>query len=275
MDWLVEPFRHGFMQNAFAAAVLVSLTCATAGVYVVLRRMAFIGGAIAHTVLPGLVVAFLRGWSLFGGALVAGIVTALGIGWISRRGLVREDTAIGVFFTAMFALGIAIFSVVRTFRDLFALLFGDILAISPSDLILLAIIAAVVVGVLALFHKELELTSVDPTHAAALGLNPDRVRYGLLLLLALAVVAGIQAVGIILTSALLVTPAATATLLSDRLPRMLATSVAVAIVASVTGLYASFYLDVAPGAAIVLAATACFFIAWALRGAQRMRARTA
>ena len=273
MDWLVEPFRHGFMQNAFAAAVLVSLTCATAGIYVVLRRMAFIGGAIAHTVLPGLVVAFLRGWSLFGGALVAGIVTALGIGWISRRGLVREDTAIGVFFTAMFALGIAIFSVVRTFRDLFALLFGDILAISPPDLILLAIIAAVVLGVLALFHKELELTSVDPTHAAALGLNPDRVRYGLLLLLALAVVAGIQAVGIILTSALLVTPAAAATLLSDRLPRMLATSVAIAIVASVTGLYASFYLDVAPGAAIVLAATACFFIAWALRGALRMRTR--
>ena len=275
MDWLVEPFRHGFMQNAFAASVLVSLTCATAGVYVVLRRMAFIGGAIAHTVLPGLVVAFLRGWSLFGGALVAGIVTALGIGWISRRGLVREDTAIGVFFTAMFALGIAIFSVVRTFRDLFALLFGNILAISPPDLILLAIIAAVVLGVLALFHKELELTSVDPTHAAALGLNPDRVRYGLLLLLALAVVAGIQAVGIILTSALLVTPAAAATLLSDRLPRMLATSVAIAIVASVTGLYASFYLDVAPGAAIVLAATACFFIAWALRGALRMRTRAA
>ncbi len=263
------------MQNAFAAAVLVSLTCATAGVYVVLRRMAFIGGAIAHTVLPGLVVAFLRGWSLFGGALVAGIVTALGIGWISRRGLVREDTAIGVFFTAMFALGIAIFSVARTFRDLFALLFGDILAISPSDLILLAIIAAVVLGVLALFHKELELTSVDPTHAAALGLDPDRVRYGLLLLLALAVVAGIQAVGIILTSALLVTPAAAATLLSDRLPRMLATSVAIAIVSAVVGLYASFYLDVAPGAAIVLAATACFFIAWALRGVLRMRARAA
>jgi manganese/iron transport system permease protein len=263
IDWLLEPFRYSFMQTGLAAAALVAITCATLGTYVVLRRMAFIGDALAHTVLPGLVVAYLAGWSLFGGAIVAGILTALGIGWVSRRGAVREDTAIGVFFTAMFALGILLMSRVRSFRDLSHILFGNILGVRPADLLLTGAIAAVVLIVLLLAHKELELTSYDPTYAQVIGLNADRLRMLLLLLLALTVVTCIQVVGVILTSALLVTPAAAAALLTTRLPRMMLLAALMAVGSALVGLYASFYADVASGAAIVLACTACFGAAWA------------
>jgi manganese/iron transport system permease protein len=232
------------------------------GVYVVLRRMAFIGDAIAHTTLPGLVVAYLRDGSLFLGALVAGLATAAGIGWLSRREGLREDTAIGILFTAMFALGILLMSTARTFRDLSHMLFGDILGITRADLWLMAAVAAVVLATLALLHKELELASFDPGHAAAIGLSTDRLRYLLLGLLALTVVVGIQAVGVVLTSALLVTPAAAAALLTDRLPRMMLMAALIAVASGVVGLYASYYFAVASGAAIVLVATGCFMLAF-------------
>ena len=274
MEWLIAPFRYAFMQTALVAIVLVGITCATIGVYVVLRRMAFIGDALAHTALPGLVVAYLRGWNLFGGALVAGLLTALGIGWLSRRNDVREDTAIGILFTAMFSLGILLISSARSFRDLSHMLFGNILGVTVRDLTVIGVVAVLVVGVLALLHKELELTSFDPTHAEVIGLRPDRMRYALLLLLACAVVSAIQAVGVVLTSALLVTPAAAAALVTDRLPRMMALAVAIAVGAGVVGLYASYYWSVSSGAAIVLTCTACFGLAWvvsAVRRTQRTR----
>src|SRR3712207_2559446 len=220
MEWLIAPFRYSFMQTGLLAILLVSVTCATVGVYVVLRRMAFIGDALAHTTLPGLVVAYLRGWNLFLGAIVAGLITAFGIGWLSRREAVREDTAIGVLFTAMFSLGILLISTTRSFRDLSHMLFGNILGVTTRDLSLIALIAAVVLGTLVLLHKELELTSFDPTHAQVIGIRPDLVRYGLLLLLACTVVAAIQAVGGVLGSALLVIPAGGRGLLTDRPPPM-------------------------------------------------------
>lgn len=269
MEWLIAPFRYAFMQTALLAIVLVGVTCATIGVYVVLRRMAFIGDALAHTALPGLVVAYLRGWNLFGGALVAGLLTALGIGWLSRRNDVREDTAIGILFTAMFSLGILLISSARSFRDLSHMLFGNILGVTVRDLMVIGVVAVLVVGVLALLHKELELTSFDPTHAEVIGLRPDRMRYALLLLLACAVVSAIQAVGVVLTSALLVTPAAAAALVTDRLPRMMALAVAIAVGAGVVGLYASYYWSVSSGAAIVLTCTACFGLAWAVSTVRR------
>lgn len=263
MDSLIAPFRdYAFMRTALAAATLTGIICATLGVYVVLRRMAFIGDALAHTILPGLVVAYLRGWNLFGGAVVAGVLTALGIGWLSRREAVREDTAIGVLFTGMFALGILLISTVRSFRDLSHILFGNILGVTNRDLALIAGVAVLVLGTLLLFHKELELTSFDPTYARVIGLKADLVRYALLVLLALTVVAGIQTVGVILTSALLVTPAAAASLLTDRLPRMMAIATAIAVLSGVVGLYASYYRNVASGAAIVLSCTLCFGAAW-------------
>jgi ABC-type Mn2+/Zn2+ transport system permease subunit len=275
IEWLLEPLSFSFMRTGFAAAALVGVTCAAIGVYVVLRRMAFIGDALAHTVLPGLVVAYLNSWSLFGGALVAGLLTALGIGWVSRRGIVREDTAIGVLFTAMFALGILLMSTVRSFRDLSHILFGNILGVRPDDLLLIAAIAGGVILTLGLAHKELELTSYDPTYAEVIGLRADRLRYLLLALLAFTVVSCIQVVGVVLTSALLVTPAAAAGLLTQRLPRMMLVAALIAVGSSVVGLYASYYANVASGAAIVLACTTCFAVAWAINAFRTRQARSA
>lgn len=273
MTFLLEPFQLGFMQSALLAALCVSISCAAIGVYVVLRRMAFIGEALSHTILPGVVVAYLNGFSLLIGALVAGLATALGIGWLTRREAVREDTAIGVVFTALFALGILLMSTVRSFRDLSSILFGNILGVTGEDLVAIALVALIVVVALALLHKELELTSFDPTHAQVIGLRPDRLRYVLLVLLSFTVVAGVQAVGVLLTSALLITPAAAASLVTDRLPRMMAIAVAIAVASSLVGLYASYYLSVASGAAIVLACTLFFGLAWFLRSARGTSAR--
>jgi manganese/iron transport system permease protein len=273
LDWLLEPLSFGFIRTALAAAVLIGLTCACVGVYVVLRRMAFIGDALAHTALPGVVVAYLNGWNLFGGAIVAGMITALGIGWFSRRQAVREDTAIGVLFTGMFALGILLISTVRSFRDFTHILFGNILGVTAGDLALMAVVAAGTLLTLLLFHKELELTSYDPQHAAVIGIQPDRMRLLLLLLLALTVVTSIQVVGVVLTSALLVTPAATASLLTKRLPRMMLIAALVAAGSGLVGMYASYYAAVSSGAAIVLTCTACFGVAWgvsALRATRRL-----
>jgi len=263
MIWLMEPFHYAFMRSGFLAVFMVGVTCAVLGSYVVLRRMAFIGDAIAHTALPGIVIAYLEHFSLFFGALCAGLLTALGIGWLSGREGLREDTAIGVLFTGMFALGILIISTARSFRDFSGMLFGDILGVTFSDLLLIAIITAIVLIVLALLYKELELTSVDPSYSAVVGLRADWMRNVLLVLLALAVVTGIQAVGVILTSALLVTPAAAASLLTRDLFRMMVLSAVFAVSSGFIGLYASFYANLNSGAAIVLTGTGWFALAFA------------
>jgi manganese/iron transport system permease protein len=265
LEWLVEPLRYNFMLTGLLAATLVGIACATLGVYVVLRRMAFIGDALAHTTLPGLVTAYLNGWNLYIGAIVAGMLTAFGIGWLSQRQEVREDTAIGILFTGMFALGILLISTVRSFRDFTHILFGNILGVTGGELSIIALITLVVLVFLWLFHKELELTSLDAVYAQTIGLNVGIVRYALLLLLSLIVVVGIQAVGVVLTSALLVTPAATAALLSERLPRMMLISAATAVLAGFVGLYASYYFSVASGATIVLTCTLIFAAAWSWR----------
>lgn len=275
IEWLLAPFRFNFMQMALLAAVLVGLTCATIGVYVVLRRMAFIGDALAHTILPGVVVAYLNGWSLPGGALIAGLLTAIGIGWLSRREVIREDTAIGVIFTGMFALGVLLMSTVRSFRDFTHILFGNILGVTQDNVILLAAIAVLVLVTLLLFHKELELTSFDPIHAEVIGLKASHMRYLLLILLAFTVVSSIQLVGVVMTTALLITPAAAASLLTVRLWRMMVVAAFIAIASGIVGLYASFYANVSSGAAIVLACTGFFALAWAIRGVRHLLARDA
>ena len=262
MNWLLAPFQYSFMQHGFIAALLVGSTCAVLGVYVVLRRMAFMGDALAHSVLPGLVIAHLNSWNLFAGAIVAGFATAFGIGYLSQRARLQEDTAIGILFAGMFAFGILLMSTTRSFRDLSHMLFGNIMGVTSGDLALIAILSILVLSVLVVFHKELELTSVDPIYAAAIGLKANTVRYGLLALLALTIVTAIQAVGVVLTSALLVTPAATASLLTNSLPRMMILAILIAVGASIAGLYASFYLNVSAGAAIVLTCTVCFASVW-------------
>jgi manganese/iron transport system permease protein len=250
---------------ALVAAVLIGVTCATTGVYVVLRRMAFLGDALAHTVLPGLVVASLLGWNPFAGALAAGLLTAAAIGWLARRGSLREDTAIGVVFTGMFALGLLLGRRGADPHELEEMLFGDLPAVELGDLLPVAFVAVVVLGSLYLLHKELELASFDPRYAAVIGIRTERLRYLLLALLALTVISGIRAVGVLLTGALLVTPAAAASLLTDRLGRMMAIAAAIAVGSSLLGLWAAGRFAVPAGAAIVVACTGCFAVAWTVR----------
>lgn len=257
-QWLIAPFAYQFMQNALIASLLIAATCGIIGSYVVLRRLAFIGDALAHTALPGVVIAYMNGWSLVGGALAAGVMTALGIGWMARKSTLREDTAIGVIFTAMFALGILLMSRLQSFRDLSHILFGNILGVQSQELWLMTGVALVVLVVLVLFHKELELTSFDSTHAEVIGIQSNRLRTMLLILLAFTVVTGIQVVGVVLTSALLVTPAAAASLITSDLRRMMVVSALIGAGSAFVGLLLSYYFAVATGAAIVLTCTAVF-----------------
>lgn len=264
MSLLLEPLQHLFLLKALLASLLVGATCSLLGVFVVLRRMAFLGDAVAHTTLPGLVIAYLNRWNIFLGAVVAALITALGIGWLSQRERLREDAAIGVFYSGMFALGVVLISRTRSYRDFSHMLFGNILGVTNSDLVGIAIVCALVVGAIVLFMKELLLTTVDPLHGQVIGLSAERMRYLLLVLLALAVVTGIQAAGVVLTTALLVTPAATASLITRRLHTMLWLSLTCSVISSIGGLYISYYLAISSGGAIVLTCSAIFGFVFAI-----------
>jgi len=261
--WLAEPLAHGFMQRGMLAGAIVGVLCAVVGCFVVLRSMAFIGDAMAHAVLPGVAVAYLVKGDLFVGALGAALAVALGIGALSRRGQVREDSAIGILFAAALSLGVLLISSIRTSAtDLGHILFGNVLGVSARDLLLTGAIAAAVLAAIFLLYKELVVVSFDPVLAATLRLPAERLRIALLVLLALTIVVSLQTVGVGLVSALLVTPGATAQLLTRRLPRMMAVAGALGVASCVIGLYASYYLDVASGAAMVLTATAFFVVAF-------------
>ncbi len=261
MQWLTAPLAYGFMQRGLLAAMTVGILCAVVGCYVVLRSMAFLGDAMAHAILPGVAVAFLLKGSLMLGALVVAVAVALSIGFFSRQGTIKEDTAIGVLFAAMLALGVALISTIRTYAvDLTHILFGNVLGVSQGDLWLTAGLSLVVLGTVVLLYKEFLVMSFDPVLTATLRLPAEGLRNLMLVLLALVVVVSLQTVGMGLVTAMLVTPAATAQLLTRRLPTMMAVSAAVGAFSSVAGLYASFYLNVASGAAIVLVATVIFFL---------------
>jgi manganese/iron transport system permease protein len=274
ISFLLEPLQYAFMWRSLAAAVIVGLVCAVVGTFVVLRGMAFFGDALAHAILPGVAVAYLLGGPtgpLFWGALAASIVTALGIGAISQDQRLREDTAIGVVFAGAFALGIALMSTIRSYSvDLTHILFGHILAVTNNDLFLIGGFGAAVLLCVAAFYKELVVVAFDPVHAATLRLPIEGLRYLLLLLLAVTVVVALQTVGAGLMTAMLITPAATAYLVTRRLPRMLAIAALVGVLSGITGLYLSYYVAMASGAAIVLIATACFVVAWAATRVRRV-----
>ncbi len=261
MNFLLEPLRYGFFQHALLAGVLLGITCGALGCFVVLRGMAFIGDALAHAVLPGVAVAYLLGISITLGAFAAGLLTAFLISVISRTGQVKEDTAIGITFTGAFAAGVALMSRGGVGRDLTHFLFGDILGISRGDVIFTFAVAAIVLTTLALFYRPLLIAAFDATHAAAIRINLSRLHFLLMALLALTIVAGIQAVGVVLIASLLVTPAATARLFVTRLPPMMLLSSLLGALAAVVGMYVSYYAAVASGAVIVLASTLGFALA--------------
>ncbi len=262
MNGILEPFAYEFMQRAFVAAVLVGGLCSAMGTFVVLRKLSFIGDGIAHASFAGIVVAYLRGANYFVGAGIVAVVTALGIGFVNRRARISLDTTIGVFFTGAFALGIFLMSLSKTYSvDLQDYLFGNILGVAPSDIVVSLVLAAFVALVVAWCYRDLAYTSFDPTVARAAGLPVDRIEDVLLALIALTIVVSIQSVGIVLVAALLVTPAAAAAQFTRRLPRMLALATAIGVFCSVGGLYASYYLHAASGATMVLLATAIFLVA--------------
>lgn len=258
---LLEPFQHAFMRNAFLAIVLVGIICGLIGVFVILRGLAFMGDAIAHAVFPGVVISYVFGGSYLVGAIIAAMAVSLAIGFVTQSGLLRNDTAIGVFFAGAFALGVAIISTQRSYaRDITSLLFGSILGVSRGDLLLTAGVGAVVLTALWLFRRELVTISFDRIYAQTQGLNLWGWDQLFLLLLALTIVISLQTVGTVLVLAMLVTPAATARLLTTRLPAMLAVSAVFGAASGVVGLYVSYFWGVSSGASIVLTAT-IFFIA--------------
>jgi manganese/iron transport system permease protein len=247
------------MQRALIEVVLMGLTCGLIGTYVVLRGMAFIGDALAHAIFPGVVIAFLVNADFFAGALLFGAITAVLIGTISRNRRVSEDTAIGVLFTGMFALGVVLISTVEGYTGrLTTFLFGDILGVSQGDIIASLIIGALVLAALVFFHKELVLVAFDDDMAEAAGLPVWLVNLGLLLLIALTIVVSLRAVGNILVVAMLITPAAAARLWTDRLPVMMLLSAGFGALSGVIGLYISYYAEYAAGATIVMVATIWF-----------------
>jgi ABC-type Mn2+/Zn2+ transport system permease subunit len=258
---LAEPWQHGFMVRGLMATTMVGVVCSVLGTYVVLRGMAFFGDALAHSILPGVVLAFLLGWPLAMGALIVGIMAAIGIGALSSRGVFKEDTAIGVIFAAAFALGVAMLSASRSYTvDLAHFLFGNPLGVSESDLLRTLVLGGVVLIFVFLFYKEFMIISFDPMLATTLRLPVGAFRYLLLILLAVTIVVSIQTVGIALVVAMLVTPAAAALLLTQRLWRMMAVAAAIGAASGIAGLYISFYWNIAAGPAIVLVATAIFVV---------------
>ncbi len=267
INFLLEPLQYAFMLRGLSAAVMVGIISAVVGTYVVLRGMAFFGDALAHSILPGVAVGYLVGGGkrepLFLWALVAAILSALGIGTISRNTKIKEDTAIGIIFAGTFALGVALISTVRSYTvDLAHFLFGDVLGVRTGDLWLIAIFGGITLFLIFAFYKEFMVLSFDPVLATTLRLPVKLLDFLLLILIAVTIVVSLQTVGVALMVAMLVTPAATAYLLTKRLPVMMGLAAVIASISGVTGLYISYYWSIASGAAIVLVCTAVFGLVW-------------
>jgi ABC-type Mn2+/Zn2+ transport system permease subunit len=259
LQWLAEPLAYEFMVRALLAAVIVGVVSSVLGTYIVLRGMAFFGDAVAHTILPGVVLAFLAGWPLALGALITGVLTAIGIGALTSHGTLKEDTAIGVVFAGFFALGVAMLSATGNYTvDLAHFLFGNLLSVNDADLLLTAVLGSGVLLVIFLFYKEFLVMTFDPVLAVTLRLPTVFLRYLLLILIGVTIVISLQVVGIALMMAMLVTPAATASLLTRRLPTMMVVAAVIGAGSGVIGLYASYYLNIASGPTVVLVATLLF-----------------
>jgi manganese/iron transport system permease protein len=267
VNWLLDPLAFEFMQRGLLIAVIVGVICALVGCYIVLRGMAFLGDALAHAILPGLAVGYLasagdRG-ALFWWALGTAVVTSVGIGALSRGVRIKQDTAIGIVFAGMFALSIALISTVRNYAvDLTHFLFGNVLGVTQSDVLLTAVVGIAVLLTIFVFYKEFLVLSFDPILVTTLRLPARALEVLLSILMAVAIVVSLQTVGVALVVALLVTPAAAAFLVTKNLRSMMLLSSFIAAASSVVGLYVSFYLNIASGAAIVLTCTLFFVLIW-------------
>ncbi|MFE1961720.1 anchored repeat-type ABC transporter permease subunit [Streptomyces sp. NPDC059479] len=265
MEFLLEPWDLPFMQRAFAVAAVVGLVCGVVGVFVVLRGMAFIGDAVAHSAFPGVALAYAFNGNLLLGGAAAGITTAVLIAVVSQNRRLKEDTVIGVFFAFAFGLGIVLVSTRDSWTtDLSSFLFGQVLAVSSGDVWTVAGIGAVLVALVLLLRKELVAVSLDRETARAAGLPVLRLDLTLYIVVTATIVMSLEAVGNILVLALLITPAATARMLTERLWAMTLLASAIGCAGSVAGLYVSYAYDLAAGGSVVVVLTGVFAVVWCL-----------
>lgn len=262
LDSLIEPLQYGFMQRSLVIAILVGLLCAVVGSYLMVQRLALLGDAISHSVLPGLAIAFMVGANIFVGAFIAGVLSTMAIAWIRTRSPIKEDAAMGIVFSAFFALGITLITLIQKDNkiDLNHFLFGNILGVTLEEVRDTAIIAAIVLLVVVLLYKELLFYTFDPLGAQAAGLPVNLLNFGLMLLIALTIVASMKAVGVILVLSLLITPGATAYLLVQRLYQVMILGAGIGIVSSITGMYLSYFYNLPSGPAIVLVVSGLFVL---------------
>ncbi len=261
IDFIQDIQTYDFLKKALFTAVVVGIISGVLGSFIILRGMSLMGDAISHAVLPGVAISYMLGISYFYGAVVFGLLTAFGIGYITQNSRIKNDTSIGIVFSAFFAVGIILIGKANTSTDLTAILFGNVLAVRSSDMWITVGIGVFVLLIIVLFFKEFLVSTFDPTLAASFGLSNKWIHYLLMVLLTLVTVASLQTVGIILVVAMLITPAATAYLLTNRLSRMIMISSCLGALSAVIGLYTSFVYNWPSGAAIVLVTTAFFVIA--------------
>ena len=264
MEFIEAVIQYGFLQKALLTSIMVGIICGVIGCFIILRGMALMGDAISHAVLPGVAISYLFGINFFFGAVFSGVLTALAIGFVTQNSRIKHDTSIGIMFTAAFASGIIMITLLKSSTDLYHILFGNVLAVRSTDMWITLGIGLIVIAAVYLFYKELLVTSFDETMGAAYGLPVRFIHYFLMTLLTMVTVASLQTVGIVLVVAMLITPAAAAYLLTDRLWVMIFLAAGIGILSSIVGLYFSFTYNLASGATIVLSATAIFVLAFLL-----------
>ncbi len=262
MDILIEPLHYSFMQRSLLTAVFVGIICASVGTYLMVQRLALLGEAVSHSVLPGLAIAFILGIDIFIGAFLAGVIAAVMIAWVRARSPIKEDAAMGIIYSAFFSLGITLISIVQKNNkvDLLHFLFGNILGVTTRDVINTAVITVIVLTVIVLFYKELLFYTFDPEGAQAAGLPINLLDFGLIILMSLTIVASLTTVGLALVVAMLITPGATAYLLVKRLQQMMILGSLIGVIASISGMYLSYYFNIPSGPAIVMVAFGFFML---------------
>lgn len=269
-EFFALPLSFPFMQRALAVAILVGAVCAVLSCYMVLKGWSLMGDAVSHAVLPGIVLAYVAGLPLAIGAFASGLLCAIATGFIHANSRVKSDTVLGIVFSGMFAIGLVMFTKVETDQHLMHILFGNILGVTQQDLIETATVAGITLAIVLAKRRDLLLYCFDPQHARAVGLPVSFIHYGLMVLLALAIISSLKAVGIILVVAMLIAPGAIAYLLASRFETMLWIAAVVAIGSSIAGTFISFHADTATGPTIVLI-QACVFVAAFLVAAHRAR----
>jgi manganese/iron transport system permease protein len=264
LDTLLTPFQFGFMVNALIASVLVAVPTALLSCFLVLKGWSLMGDAISHAVFPGVVIAYILGFPYSIGAFAAGMVCALATGFLTDNSRIKQDTVMGIVFSGMFGLGLVLYVKIQSDVHLDHILFGDVLGIGLRDIVETGLIAAITAGIIGIKWRDFLLHAFDPAQARAVGLRVNLLHYGLLCLISLTIVGALKAVGIIMAIAMLIAPGAIAFLLTRKFSAMLILSVAIAVAASFSGVYLSFFIDSAPAPTIVLMLSAAFIAAFAV-----------